>query len=312
MNMISVIIPVYNSESTIIKCLDSLYAQTYQDFECILVNDGSTDDSLEIIEDYKKIHQIDNIKIISIENQGQGVARNVGIQKSVGDYISFVDSDDVVKEKYLEHMINRMDEDTDMVVGQIERCFEYNPNFLERKFKYSEDLKEFYHETIEERPNLMFEVINAPYAKLIRKKFLIENNISFAENIIYEDMVFTHRILSSKARVTSVMEKDYLYKVRKGSTMTSNKKVEDIFKAMDLVIEGYSNVKVNKEYLDYFIFHHVCIGGMYRAFKINIMRVLKFYLNAKKYVKYNECVLRCNSILSNKGWIIRIYTCLFS
>ena len=77
--MISVIVPIYNVAPYLERCIESILHQTYRDLEIILVNDGSTDDSLEIIEDYKKIHQIDNIKIISIENQGQGVARNVGI-----------------------------------------------------------------------------------------------------------------------------------------------------------------------------------------------------------------------------------------
>lgn len=311
MKMVSVIIPVYNSEKTIEKCLDSLFSQTYRDFECVIINDESTDNSLLIIERYKDFHHLENLRIISVENHGQGYARNLGIQQSKGDFICFVDSDDTVKEKYLENMLEKMDDETDMVVGQIERCFEYKPSLLEKSFKYSEELKLFYHETIEAKPELMLEVINAPYAKLIRKNFLIDHKIFFPEGIIYEDMVFTHKIMSYRAKITSCTEKDYLYAVRKGSTMTGNKRIEDIFDAMDQVIENYSKIQVDKEYLDYFIFHHVCIGGMYRVMKMESKKALSFVRLGRNYLNFYQCELTHNHILENRSSIIQLFSRIF-
>jgi glycosyltransferase involved in cell wall biosynthesis len=101
MSLISVIIPVYNSEKTISQCLDSIFSQTFKDFEVIVVNDGSTDKSLSLLRGYGS-----KIKLISQENKGAPVARNIGFEKSTGEYVIFFDSDIVAKPYMLEKMYN--------------------------------------------------------------------------------------------------------------------------------------------------------------------------------------------------------------
>ena len=101
--LISIIVPVYNTEKYIERCLDSIMKQDYPNFEVILVNDGSTDESGIIIQKYKEKYK--NISYIKQENKGVGAARNAGIKVAKGDYISFVDSDDLIMEDYCSHLL---------------------------------------------------------------------------------------------------------------------------------------------------------------------------------------------------------------
>ena len=112
--MISVIVPVYNVEEYLEQCLDSIQCQTYTDIEVILVNDGSTDRSKEICERYCK--KDSRFKLVNQENKGLSGARNRGMSESKGEFISFVDSDDVIKEDMLEQLMKQMtSEDIDIV-----------------------------------------------------------------------------------------------------------------------------------------------------------------------------------------------------
>ena len=114
--LVSIIVPVYNTEKYLKKCLDSLVNQTYKDFEIIVVNDGSTDKSSNIISKYQKKYK--NIILIDKENEGLSMARNRGVQKSSGKYIIFVDSDDYVSNKLLEEVDKKID-DSDILRFQI-------------------------------------------------------------------------------------------------------------------------------------------------------------------------------------------------
>ena len=111
--MISVIIPVYNVENYLEECLNSVQHQTYTNIEVILVNDWSTDNSKMICERY--CQEDSRFHLISQTNQGQSVARNVGVEVSTGEFIAFVDSDDVIKANYLEELMKYMSDDIDIV-----------------------------------------------------------------------------------------------------------------------------------------------------------------------------------------------------
>ena len=111
--MISIIVPIYNVEKYLEECLDSIKNQTYTDIEVVLVNDGSTDGSKEICERY--CEQDCRFKLINQENQGQSVARNNGVAASTGEFITFVDSDDVIAAKYLENLYAYMTEEIDLI-----------------------------------------------------------------------------------------------------------------------------------------------------------------------------------------------------
>ena len=114
--MISVIVPVYNVEKYLEECLDSIQNQTYSDIEVILVNDGSTDKSKEICGKYCK--QDNRFQLLNQENQGLSAARNNGVAASTGEFIAFVDSDDIILPNYLETLMYYMREDVDIVESQ--------------------------------------------------------------------------------------------------------------------------------------------------------------------------------------------------
>ena len=125
----SIIIPVYNVEKFLERCLKSICELKLEDKEIILINDGSTDNSLEILEKYIKIYP-KNIKIISQKNQGVSKARNVGIENSIGEYILFIDSDDFIEPKQTEKILNvAYEQEVDILIGSF---FEY---FLEENIK---------------------------------------------------------------------------------------------------------------------------------------------------------------------------------
>ena len=111
--MISVIVPVYNVEEYLEECLDSIKNQTFTDFEVILVNDGSTDNSQEICE--KFCVQDTRFQLINQENQGQSIARNIGVAESKGKFIVFIDSDDIVRVDLLDQLMNYMSDEIDIV-----------------------------------------------------------------------------------------------------------------------------------------------------------------------------------------------------
>ena len=117
---VSVIIPVYNAQDGIKQCLDSLLNQSFTDFEIILLNDGSTDNSLEVIKKYAAVN--DFIRVIDKENEGVAKTRNKGIQLANGKYIVFIDNDDFVDSDYLERFYNAIDqEQLDIVLGSYKR-----------------------------------------------------------------------------------------------------------------------------------------------------------------------------------------------
>ena len=130
--MISIIVPVYNSELFLSECLDSIKKQTYKDFEAIIYNDGSTDNSKEICE---KIVQEDNrFKYYEQKNQGPGTTRNNALKKASGDYICFVDSDDIVYEYYLERLYDAIVEtDADISVCDLTRISPSGFKILNKK-----------------------------------------------------------------------------------------------------------------------------------------------------------------------------------
>lgn len=113
--MVSVIVPSYNVASSVARCLDSVYGQTYGDLEVIAVNDGSTDDTLQVLSEYRRNHG--SLILIDQSNQGLSAARNAGIDAATGEYIFFLDSDDYLGPEEIELLANAMSEDVDMVVG---------------------------------------------------------------------------------------------------------------------------------------------------------------------------------------------------
>lgn len=216
---ISVIIPVYNVEKYLKECLESVINQTFRDIEIICVNDGSTDKSLEILEEYEK--KDSRINIISQINQGIGSARNTGINHAKGEYIYFADSDDYLNLTAFEQLNNKyLNKNPDFVMFKVENFYEetkeiidddyYSMPFLKQKvgqnhFKY-DDIKEF-----------AVDLCVCPYASIFNHEFIDE--IRFPEGLLFEDNVFFTKALFKADKIYFYDE--FLYHRRKHYNSTT-------------------------------------------------------------------------------------------
>ena len=214
----------------------------------ILVNDGSTDGSKEICERF--CQQDNRFKLVTQENQGASVARNRGVKESNGDYIMFVDSDDVVKDNIVEVLLSYMKTDVDIVECKSTRCkeelFENNPvNII-----FEGESTEAIIKSIEYK-----EVKYCPFTKLYRRE-LVEK-VPFLEGVIYEDVYTGINFLRNIRKMIVLDLNGYYYRVRTNSVMTTsfNKKNLDIFPVGKKLIESFDDNEYLLPYIGYFIFY---------------------------------------------------------
>ncbi len=249
--MISVIVPVYNVEEYLEECLESIQHQTYTDIEVILVNDGSRDGSKEICERY--CQQDSRFHLINQENKGLSGARNRGMTESKGELITFVDSDDVLKEDMLEQLMKQMtSEDIDIV-----ECWcTYE--------KHELDLPSPKHTEIIFQGNGQEALValckdnilrwNA-WAKLCRREVIL--NFPFLEGLFYEDVYGSLGILKHIRKMVKINYIGYYYRVRPNSIMTKpfNEKDLDIFKVGNQLIDSFKDDENMLPYIGYFMFY---------------------------------------------------------
>lgn len=218
--MISVIIPVFNAKPYLDACILSVVTQSYKNFECILIDDGSTDGSSEVCDDLAEKDK--RIKVVHQKNQGVSSARNVGIKFSRGEYIAFIDSDDWVEKDYLSDMFNSMERTkADIVVSGLVQHFingessEFVPN-ESMSFKLTEDNIDIFV-----RLNRNF-LLFGPYAKLYRRDVITGNKICFPHNLSFgEDLVFNYQYLEHVNTISCVAKSNYNYRIIGQGTLSS-------------------------------------------------------------------------------------------
>lgn len=185
--VVSIIIPVYNAEKTIDKCLESILNQTYQHYEVILVNDGSKDNSLKVLRRYEQAYH--QIRVISKDNTGASDSRNQGIRASYGTYLLFIDSDDYVDSDYLETFVSSIEgTDLEMVIGGIRQVDNQGKNLGEIALGTSEWAKY---------------IITSPCTRIIRKSFLVEKDLFFI-NYTMEDIHFNAVFFSKTSQIKTI------------------------------------------------------------------------------------------------------------
>ena len=230
------------------ECLESIRQQTFTDIEVILVNDGSTDSSKEICE---RFCQADNrFKLINQENQGQSVARNRGVKESVGQFIMFVDSDDVINTNVLEVLLPYMKTDVDIIECRMTRKKE--EFFLNKTstIVFEGNSKEAILNCIAFK-----EVKYCAFKKLYRRE--IVQKIPFLEGYIYEDVFTGINYLKHIRKIVVIDYIGYYYRVRANSTMTKsfNEKDLDIFKVGNKLIDSFKDDENMLPYIGYFLFY---------------------------------------------------------
>lgn len=223
MTKVSVIVPIFNSEKYLKKCIDSLINQTLSDMEFILINDGSTDGSDSIVKSYND----SRIKYFKRSNHGIGATRNFGIEKSSGDFIAFLDSDDYVSEDMFYKMYNKcIENNLDIVI-----C-----DYIKEKDNYTEQIffNDFGITSLKESPNLLLDVNLAPWNKIYKKEII--KDVKFPVDVKYEDTPFVACLLRNAKRIGKLNLFLYHYRVHSNSETTIvDEKVYDIFKICDIL-----------------------------------------------------------------------------
>ncbi len=236
MHKISVIIPVYNTEKYIEKCLESLAEQTMQDFEVIVVNDGSTDNSKKVIKDYMKNSKVD-IKYLEKENGGLASARNYGVEHASGKYISFLDSDDYLDKDLYKNLEKYMDEDIDLIKFKMKTVDEKG-NVIEKL-----DGPVFDVCTGEEGYKKLCtsdKYMDPACIYLYRKEFFVENNFKYKLRY-HEDFGLTSLIIVQAKTFVSTEFFGYNY-LQTGESLTRGKDYKkDIDRAKDMLVH-YDNM----------------------------------------------------------------------
>mgnify|MGYP005809625071 FL=1 len=284
---ISVIIPVYNSEKYLERCLKSVIYQTYENLEIICVNDGSEDNSLNILEDFKK--KDERVKIFSKENTGLSDARNHGIDKATGEYISFVDSDDFISLTLYDDFVKILNH-----TGQNVDIYNFNAYAIrqDKKSLFDDlffDIKDWKNHTSlyaihtikdSRRP---FSGNFGAYNKIYKTDFLKNNNIWFESRVIFEDQPFYIKTFL-RANSIIVNEKPYYmyFKRTENNIMnTLSNKTFDIFKVINIVDGEVKNSKFY-EYLKYALLQHKYTTLSYMFFETVDDKKEEFYDEMKK------------------------------
>ena len=234
--LISIIVPVYNAESTLNKCIESIIAQSYSNFELILINDGSCDNSLEICKLYQRNDP--RIKVIDQVNQGVSCARNNGISISRGKYITFVDSDDWIGQEYLKGF-DFFNIDADLYIEGIKYYFPHRQQYL-KMFEYTNQLID--SKDIQKVFRVGVPLNGCPVAKLFLREIIINNKLLFNRNFaIKEDHLFVTQYISKTKTIYLSKQIDYFYEfdISKNSLTKKYHSPEKYLKIAEAMNQAY-------------------------------------------------------------------------
>ena len=244
MDKISVIVPVYNQEKFLDECVISIMNQTYKNLEIILVDDGSTDSSLEICEGYRKLDK--RIKVIHKENGGLPSARNAGLDVAKGKYIMFCDSDDYFLPNSCELLLNEMNKrKADYVVGNYINSDEEgklwdDPVFSQKEYKN-------FRLSINDYKKSFYIMSSSVCNKMFRRSFLKKWNMRFTEGVPAEDAIFTTYCFIKSKRTYYIKDIMYVYRQRNGTSISTNNNL-NYFKGISKAYKYiYNNFKDNNE-----------------------------------------------------------------
>lgn len=278
---VSIIVPIYNTSLYLRKCLDSLVNQTLSNIEIILVNDGSTDGSIDIINEYKNKHN--NIVVVDKENGGVSSARNEGIKIATSKYIGFVDSDDYIDLTMYETLYNAsIMNDFDLVI-----CDLYETDGLRKRKMYS-GLNRNLHSKKQIQKNM--NSINSTLCNKIYKTNILKNNL-FTLDMEYEDVEFLYRLFYKINNIGVINKPLYYYYTRNDSkTHTYNESWYKLLDNLDIIIDKYKNTNnylLYKNELEY----------MYVKYSLGtFLKKISKCSNIEEFTKsYNYAINKLNS-----------------
>lgn len=245
---VSVIVPVYNCAEYLIECMDTITHQTLREIEIICVNDGSTDDSLDILEYYAK--KDSRVRIINQKNSYAGVARNNGLEKATGKYVVFWDGDDFFSPTALEYMYKQCEEDqADICVSGARRFDEATKEYLYAnvylKKKYLPEQVPF---SKKDMPQYIFNfATNVPWNKMYRREFVENHQLRFQDLKQANDTYFVMMALFLAERITYVDRKPVRYRVNNSKSITG-KSTNTEFCVRDAYVKVYDEIRKHPDY----------------------------------------------------------------
>lgn len=262
----SIVIPVYNVEKYLKKCLDSVFNQTYKDYEVIVVNDGTKDNSMDIVKNY-------NVKVITQKNQGLSAARNHGVKKATGEYLIFLDSDDYWEKDLLKELAKSLKNNPDLIRFQINEVYEDGKviPYQEERFTALSGPAAF--EKI-----VKYHFVENAWCYAINRQYYLQNKFEFKVGTIHEDFGLTPLIIMKAKRVNSINCLGYNYLQRQGSIM-SNKNYEKTKKKVDDMYLHYNYLIKEANKLE-------CDTTTFKSFVANSLILKITELNNKDYRQY--------------------------
>lgn len=293
-DLISVIVPVYNVEKYLAKCLNSILMQTHKNIEIICINDGSSDNCSDILKEYRE--KDNRVRVIEQKNQGLSGARNTGLKIIRGKYIFFVDSDDWLPLDALELLYKKIKKDnSDIVIGNIVKVYlnkskKYVLKNLEEKIYTSEE----YLKYSMKNKNFMANVVNKLYKAEIIQKY----NMSFKKEVLFEDFLFTIQYLIYSKKV-SILNKDvYYYFLNRKDSIVNKVTQKDLdalgnISEIEIFLRTENKSKLlEKEYFQNYIYEWILSATVSKLFKSgNIDKINEMYIlikenkNFQKYYK---------------------------
>ena len=259
MPKVSVIVPIYNVEKYLEKCINSLLSQTLEDIQIILVNDGSKDNSGNIAKEYEKNNN-DRVIYVEKENGGLSDARNYGLKYATGDFIAFLDSDDYIEKNAYEEMYNKaIEENADYV--ECDFIWEFpNKIRVDKQYPYKN------------KKEMLSFVRVVAWNKLIKRQLITDNNLEFPKGLRYEDVEFTYKLIPFVNKFAYVNKPFIHYVQREGSIANvQNERTAEIFTVLDNVIEFYKKNNIYEEYrneLEYNYARYLLCSSLKRMCKI--------------------------------------------
>lgn len=299
---LSIIIPVYNVEPYLARCLDSCLKQNIpaDEYEIIVVNDGSTDHSVAIVESY--IQRFPNVRLVNRDNGGLSAARNTGLKEAKGEYVWFVDSDDWIEPNVLKGLLDRAYRDKLDVL-----CFNLQLVFPNGHFEpYIISVKEI--RCVYQGTDFICKVGMPPaaWAALYRREYLQKHSLRFYEGILHEDQEFTPRAYCLAERIAFFDQVVYNYNQREGGIMKSRqteRKCKDLLTVADSLYDFVQSLPDKLHQKAYWtLMNHVSF-----AVSQSLANYSKDYFNLSEYKQKHYYPLCINPLLSNKDkWKYRL------
>lgn len=297
MKRISVIIPVYNAEKHIAKCVDSILPQLQENDELLLINDGSTDNTLSVLRKLENNHRV--IRVIDKANEGTAKTRNLGIQEAKGEYICFVDNDDFLDSDYIESYYNSIEgTQYNVVMGSYRRCTDDEVLF-----------------SLNVTDNKWFQLmVVAPWAKIYRRSFLIENKIEFLDYGIGEDIYFNFQVYEKTDKIKIINYQGYNWWFNTKSISNTSQRGFDerisIEYLLDHLYEITGKQKIYEYYYVRYVVWYLLFSGK-KATKEDFLTVCKSCMGWLKQHKIKLHFPMFNEIVKGEKFFTKLSVRLF-